>query len=179
MAAVYCLGDISAHFNPAMTLAFTLRGDMGWPMAAAYILVQFIAAAAGSVVASWLFGFGGLIFGLSLYIMAMTGVRALGAVTPIGGVLLMAGWAVLIYGALAGAMAGTDLAQARRRGPARDREPWQEGRDADEPHRAVDAQLVAHPETGSHVPDAALLERLESALAPLTTPARVSGLETV
>ena len=59
VAAVYCLGDISAHFNPAMTLAFTLRGDMGWPMAGAYILVQFIAAAAGSVVAAWLFGFGG------------------------------------------------------------------------------------------------------------------------
>ena len=56
--------------------------------------------------AGWLFGFGGLIFGLSLYIMAMTGVRALGAVTPIGGVLLMAGWAVLIYGALAGTMVG-------------------------------------------------------------------------
>ena len=32
VAAVYFLGDISAHFNPAMTLAFTLRGDMGYPL---------------------------------------------------------------------------------------------------------------------------------------------------
>lgn len=52
--------------------------------------------------AAWLFVAGGLIFAGSLYLMAMTGTRALGAVTPIGGVLLLAGWAVLIYGALAG-----------------------------------------------------------------------------
>jgi FMN reductase len=44
---------------------------------------------------------------------------------------------------------------------------------------AVDSQLVAH-ETGAHVPDAALIERLTQALAPLTTtPARVNGLATV
>jgi FMN reductase len=43
---------------------------------------------------------------------------------------------------------------------------------------AVDAQLVAH-ETGAHVPDAALIERLTQALAPLLTPACVNGLETV
>ena len=36
VVAVYFLGDISAHFNPAMTLAFVLRRDMGWVMAVAY-----------------------------------------------------------------------------------------------------------------------------------------------
>lgn len=51
--------------------------------------------------AAWLFVTGALIFGGSLYLMALTGTRALGAVTPIGGVLLIAGWAVLIYAALA------------------------------------------------------------------------------
>jgi hypothetical protein len=30
VVAVYFLGDISAHFNPATTLAFALRRDMGW-----------------------------------------------------------------------------------------------------------------------------------------------------
>ena len=53
--------------------------------------------------AGWLFVIGGLVFGGSLYLMALTGVRVLGAVTPIGGVLLIAGWAVLVWGALAGA----------------------------------------------------------------------------
>src|SRR6516162_11589478 len=56
VAAVYFLGDISAHFNPAMTFAFALRGDMGWPMAGVYFVVQLVAAAAGSLLARALFG---------------------------------------------------------------------------------------------------------------------------
>jgi aquaporin Z len=43
VVAVYFLGDISAHFNPATTLAFALRRDMGWVMAGAYWIVQFAA----------------------------------------------------------------------------------------------------------------------------------------
>ena len=50
--------------------------------------------------AGWLFGLGGLLFGGSLYLLALTGTRLLGAVTPIGGVLLMLGWAALIWGAI-------------------------------------------------------------------------------
>src|ERR1700691_4539004 len=45
VVAVYFLGDISAHFNPATTLAFALRRDMHWVMAGAYWIVQFAAAA--------------------------------------------------------------------------------------------------------------------------------------
>jgi len=56
--------------------------------------------------AGWLFGAGGLVFAGSLYLLALTGVRAWGAVTPIGGVLLLAGWAALLWGVLAGAVAG-------------------------------------------------------------------------
>jgi aquaporin Z len=58
VAAVYFLGDISAHFNPAMTFAFALRGDMGWPMALVYFGVQLFAACCGSLVAAELFGRG-------------------------------------------------------------------------------------------------------------------------
>jgi uncharacterized membrane protein YgdD (TMEM256/DUF423 family) len=36
-----------------------------------------------------------LLFSGSLYVMALTGVRALGAVTPIGGLLLILGWLLL------------------------------------------------------------------------------------
>ncbi len=56
VVAVYFLGDISAHFNPATTLAFALRRDMGWIMAGAYWLVQFTAAACGSLLARGFFG---------------------------------------------------------------------------------------------------------------------------
>ena len=54
--------------------------------------------------AGWLFGIGGLLFGASLYLLAFTGMKALGAITPVGGVLMLAGWAVLIWGAMAGAL---------------------------------------------------------------------------
>jgi aquaporin Z len=56
VVAVYFLGDISAHFNPAQTLAFALRKDMDWVMAIAYWVVQFGAAACGSLLARAFFG---------------------------------------------------------------------------------------------------------------------------
>jgi uncharacterized membrane protein YgdD (TMEM256/DUF423 family) len=40
---------------------------------------------------------GVLVFSGSLYALALTGIRGLGAVTPLGGLLLMAGWAVLAW----------------------------------------------------------------------------------
>ena len=55
-----------------------------------------------AAIAGWLFGIGGLVFGLSLDLLAATGARAWGAVTPIGGVLMIAGWAVVLWGAVAG-----------------------------------------------------------------------------
>lgn len=52
--------------------------------------------------AGWLFGLGGLVFGLSLYVLALSGARVLGAIAPIGGLLMVAGWAALLWGAFAG-----------------------------------------------------------------------------
>ncbi|MCM8729838.1 DUF423 domain-containing protein [Hephaestia sp. GCM10023244] len=46
---------------------------------------------------AWLFLAGGLIFAGTLYSMAFGLPRWLGAVTPIGGVLLIAGWLWLAY----------------------------------------------------------------------------------
>jgi glycerol uptake facilitator-like aquaporin len=59
VVAIYFLGDISAHFNPVTTLAFALRGDIGWVMAMVYWLVQFGAAIVGSLMARAFFGTGG------------------------------------------------------------------------------------------------------------------------
>lgn len=59
VVAGYFLGDISAHFNPATTLAFALRKDMDWVMGSAYWIVQFTAAACGSLLARAFFGANG------------------------------------------------------------------------------------------------------------------------
>lgn len=44
----------------------------------------------------WLVGV--LLFSGSLYALVLSGIRPLGAITPIGGVALLAGWAALLVG---------------------------------------------------------------------------------
>jgi uncharacterized membrane protein YgdD (TMEM256/DUF423 family) len=46
----------------------------------------------------WLFVAGTLLFSGSLVALSLTGVRGLGAVTPIGGVAWLLGWAALAWG---------------------------------------------------------------------------------
>jgi len=43
------------------------------------------------------FTLGILFFSGSLYLLAITGIHAFGAVTPIGGVLFILGWGILLY----------------------------------------------------------------------------------
>ena len=50
-------------------------------------------------VAGWSFLLGSLIFSGSLYILSVTGLRRLGAITPVGGVLMLAGWLALAIAA--------------------------------------------------------------------------------
>ena len=50
--------------------------------------------------AGWLFVAGIVLFSGSLYLLAVTGVTVLGAITPIGGVAFLAGWACLVLATL-------------------------------------------------------------------------------
>ncbi len=52
--------------------------------------------------AGWLFVAGTLLFSFSLYLLALTGARWLGAITPLGGVAFVAGWACLAVAAWRG-----------------------------------------------------------------------------
>ena len=56
-----------------------------------------VAAAASANVAGWLLGAGIVVFCGSLYALALTGVRKLGAITPLGGLAFVAGWFVFAY----------------------------------------------------------------------------------
>lgn len=46
--------------------------------------------------AGWAFLFGIVVFSGSLYLLALTGVRGFGAITPLGGTALILGWLLLI-----------------------------------------------------------------------------------
>jgi uncharacterized membrane protein YgdD (TMEM256/DUF423 family) len=52
------------------------------------------------VAAGWCFTAGIVLFSGSLYALALTGTSALGAITPFGGLLFLAGWAFLAIFAL-------------------------------------------------------------------------------
>ena len=49
----------------------------------------------GTRLSVWLLALGTLVFSGSLYVLALTGMRWLGMVTPVGGVLMIAGWVCL------------------------------------------------------------------------------------
>jgi uncharacterized membrane protein YgdD (TMEM256/DUF423 family) len=55
-----------------------------------------------AVWAGWLFVLGTVLFSGSLYALALSGIRALGAVTPLGGVAFIAGWIALVVAAARG-----------------------------------------------------------------------------
>ncbi len=52
------------------------------------------------IASGWCWVLGTIIFSGSLYILVFSGVRAWGAVTPVGGILLLAGWGLLVLAAL-------------------------------------------------------------------------------
>ncbi len=61
-----------------------------------------ILGASGEARAGWLMALGIVLFSGSLYALAISGARILGAVTPFGGVAFIAGWIVLAYEAARG-----------------------------------------------------------------------------
>jgi uncharacterized membrane protein YgdD (TMEM256/DUF423 family) len=67
-----------------------------------------VAAAIGQIgnarllaLAGWFFAAGIVLFSGSLYVLALSGIGILGAITPIGGLLFLCGWASLAFFAVA------------------------------------------------------------------------------
>jgi uncharacterized membrane protein YgdD (TMEM256/DUF423 family) len=93
------LGAFGAH---ALKDRMSADGHEWWKTATLYHLVHAAAMLAtgradGRASSStWLFAAGVALFSGSLYAMALTDVRWLGAVTPVGGVALLVGWALML-----------------------------------------------------------------------------------
>ncbi|MFN4024091.1 MAG: DUF423 domain-containing protein [Hyphomonas sp.] len=100
------LGAFGAH---ALDSVLTPEGEAWWQTATLYGLTHAAAALAaglsgrsGRIAAGgWLLLGGALIFGGTLYAMALGAPRWLGAVTPAGGIGMLAGWAMIALGARA------------------------------------------------------------------------------
>ena len=69
-------------------------------IAAAWALSRWPGKSAAA--AGWFFVAGTLLFSGSLYLLSMTGVRWIGAITPVGGVCFLAGWISLATAAWKG-----------------------------------------------------------------------------
>ncbi len=94
------LGAFGAH-GLKRALEASASGVEVWKTAIFYHLLHAVAMYVvalnrGSLRAWWLFAAGVLLFSGSLYLLATLGWKWLGPVTPIGGFLLIAGWATLM-----------------------------------------------------------------------------------
>jgi uncharacterized membrane protein YgdD (TMEM256/DUF423 family) len=75
--------ETAAHYHLIHALAMGL---------AAYVVGKRDGASSYGTVAGFCFAGGIVLFSGSLYAMTLTGIRALGAVTPLGGLLFIGGW---------------------------------------------------------------------------------------
>ena len=95
-------GAAAAHLPGGDRMAELLRTGALYGMvhAAALVAVSAMAEAQARpglplVIAGWGFATGILLFSLSLFVLALTGVGWVGLVTPFGGVGLLVGWGAL------------------------------------------------------------------------------------
>lgn len=102
------LGAFGAHalrrrLPPDLLEIFRTGAQYQMYHALALVGVGLLAARAASPVlatAGWLFVAGTVLFSGSLYVLSLSGVRLLGAITPMGGLCYLAGWALLAWAAL-------------------------------------------------------------------------------
>ena len=96
------LGAFAAHgAGPQVKTLLTTGAHYGLVHALLAVVASVMAAQSTAIRwAGWLAVIGGVIFALSLTLIGMAGMRAMGAVAPIGGLLMIAAWLMFAFGAL-------------------------------------------------------------------------------
>ncbi|MFC5343311.1 DUF423 domain-containing protein [Brevundimonas staleyi] len=100
-AMAVALGAFAAHGAGPQIKTLLTTGASYQLTHALLALICSVVPVRGSlaIVAGWLASVGGLIFCLALAFLGLLSLPALGAVAPIGGVLMIAGWVVLAFAA--------------------------------------------------------------------------------
>ena len=104
------LGAFAAHglkarLDPAMLATFEIGVRYHMYHALALLGVAWACSkwpSSLTTAAGWLFILGIVVFSGTLYALALTGVRWLGAITPLGGLAFLAGWLCLAWAAAKG-----------------------------------------------------------------------------
>lgn len=99
------LGAFGAH---GMSARFTPETRGWWETATLYLMVHAVAIFAAGLsgrtglfsTGGWVMLLGAMIFSGTLYAMALGSPRWFGAITPLGGLALLAGWALFAVAAL-------------------------------------------------------------------------------
>ncbi|GAA4526930.1 DUF423 domain-containing protein [Chelativorans composti] len=92
----YGAHGLRAHVGP-QELAWWQTGVQYHMWHALAVLALGLSGQAWGRLPGWLFVLGAAIFSGTLYAMALGAPRWLGAITPVGGVLMIAGWAALAW----------------------------------------------------------------------------------
>jgi uncharacterized membrane protein YgdD (TMEM256/DUF423 family) len=94
---------LKARLAPELLATFDTAARYQMFHALALLAVALLAErrpAALVTASGWCFVAGTVVFSGSLYALAFSGVRGFGAITPVGGVLFLAGWVLLMLAAL-------------------------------------------------------------------------------
>jgi aquaporin Z len=143
MAIILFMGGVSgAHLNPAVSVAFALRGDFPWPRVAGYVIAQFVGAILATLLLVALVGKQGsagltlpgpgisttialawevlLTMGLvSVVLGTASGSQALGPIAAIG-----VGGYIVLAGLFGAPVSGASMNPARSLGPALVLDNW-------------------------------------------------------
>lgn len=98
MAGAFGAHGLQGHVAPRLLEAFEtgVRYQAWHTLAAMAVLIWRVQQPLkGQRAALWLWSMGMAAFSGSLYLLALTGAHWLGPITPLGGLLLMAGWLTL------------------------------------------------------------------------------------
>jgi uncharacterized membrane protein YgdD (TMEM256/DUF423 family) len=101
-AGAFGAHGLKSRISPEMLSIFEVGVRYQMYHAFALIATAWVAAKWPSsivAVAGWFFVIGTILFSGSLYLLSVSGVKLLGAMTPLGGLSFLAGWVCLAWGA--------------------------------------------------------------------------------